>query len=215
MVELNRRTASATAQRFSSTLLWSDAEYAQLGIALATQSSMPLTVEQIASAALPAPVRRQLLALSAEAYGEELAHYFADIGPGIHLLGWHEDRLVSHAMWVPRTLYYGSDQQLNAAYVELVATRATDRRHGFATQVMRHLQRAIHTYDVGALAPSESGFYERLGWELWRGPLMVRTSSGVEATSDETVMVLRLPNTPHDLDLDGALMVDWRPGEVW
>jgi aminoglycoside 2'-N-acetyltransferase I len=176
---------------------------------------MPLAIEQIASAALPAPVRRQLYALCAEAYGEDLTHYFADIGLGIHLLGWHQDRLVSHAMWVSRTLYHGSDQRLNAAYVELVATRATDRRRGFATQLMRQLQRAIHTYDVGALAPSDPMFYERLGWELWRGPLMVRTSSGVEATSDETVMILRLPTAPRNLDLDGALTVDWRPGEVW
>ena len=43
----------------------------------------------------------------------------------------------------------------------------------------------------------------------------IRTAGGLEATPDETVMILRLPGTPTDLDLDAALSAEWRRGEPW
>jgi aminoglycoside 2'-N-acetyltransferase I len=69
--------------------------------------------------------------------------------------------------------------------------------------------------EIGALSPSAEAFYERLGWETWSGPLVVRTATGTEDTPDETVMILRLPQTPATLDVTAPLAVDWRPGEVW
>ena len=59
------------------------------------------------------------------------------------------------------------------------------------------------------------GFYERLGWELWHGPLFVRTEHSVERSpDDEEVMIYRLPSTP-ELDLSAPLSAEWREGEIW
>ena len=59
-------------------------------------------------------------------------------------------------------------------------------------------------------------FYGQLGWHVWRGPTGVRTDRGVVRIPDEDgfVMVRRTPATP-ELDLEGMLTCDWRPGDVW
>jgi GNAT superfamily N-acetyltransferase len=99
--------------------------------------------------------------------------------------------------------------------VEAVATRRQFQGLGFASQVLTHLAREIRGYELGALSPSDDRFYARLGWELWRGPLFIRTDGALDPTADESVMILRLADTPADLDLDEPLSAEWRPGEVW
>ncbi len=103
----------------------------------------------------------------------------------------------------------------DAAYGELVATRVSHQRQGHATALIRRLAAEIRRYEIGALSPSDPFFYERLGWERWRGALLVQSANGIEATPDAALMALRLPRTPPDLDLSASLAVDWRPGEVW
>jgi aminoglycoside 2'-N-acetyltransferase I len=118
-------------------------------------------------------------------------------------------------MWVTRTLYPAHGRSLRAAYVELVATATGAQRRGHATQLMQRLAHEIRAWDIGALSPALLPFYERLGWESWRGPPLVRRSHGVEPTPDDAVMILRLPSAPAWLNLDDSLSVDWRPGETW
>lgn len=176
---------------------------------------MALSIERVRTGSVAPRVLEQVLALCREAYGEDLSQYLADVGPGVHLIGWHGPALVSHLMWVDRALHVdGMQDPLRAAYVELVATRTRDLRHGYATKLMQRLTLEIQAYDVGALSPGETTLYQRLGWEKWRGPLSVRAGSDITPTPDEEVLVLLLPGSPA-LDLDRPLSVDWRPGEVW
>jgi len=175
---------------------------------------MSLSIERVRTGHLAPRTFEQVRALCDEAYEEDVARYFVDIGPGVHLLGWHGPALVSHLMWVDRVLHVEAREPLRSAYVELVATRKRDQRHRYATLLMERLALEIQAYDIGALSPSDTTLYQRLGWERWRGALSVRAASGVVATPDEEVMVLRLPGSPA-LDLDASLAVDWRPGEVW
>jgi aminoglycoside 2'-N-acetyltransferase I len=79
---------------------------------------------------------------------------------------------------------------------------------------MRHLAEQILDFDLGGLSPSDPGFYARMGWESWRGPLAIRSAEGLLATPGEDVMILRLPRTP-PLDLDSSLSAEWRSGELW
>jgi aminoglycoside 2'-N-acetyltransferase I len=59
------------------------------------------------------------------------------------------------------------------------------------------------------------GFYERLGWELWQGPLAGRGEDGLIPTPDQQgVMVLRLPRTP-PLRLDTRLTIEPQPERIW
>ena len=158
---------------------------------------------------------RGIAELCTEAYNEDFTSAFGLLGPGVHVIARAEGRMVSHAMWVVRELQAGPRPPFRTAYVEAVATRPLLQRRGFATQVLRRLAREIRDYDLGALSPSDDRYYARLGWESWRGPLSIRTGAGLEATPDESVMILRTDRTPADLDLDEPLSADWRVGELW
>ena len=175
---------------------------------------MSLSIERVRTGSLAPRLHEQVRALCDAAYGEDLGGYFAAIGPGVHLLGWHGPALVSHLMWVDRTLYVEGREPLRSAYVELVATRKSDQRRRFATRLMERFALEIQGYDIGALSPGETTLYQRLGWERWHGTLSVRTADGIVPTSGEELMVLRLPGSP-PIDLEAALSVDWRAGEIW
>jgi aminoglycoside 2'-N-acetyltransferase I len=176
---------------------------------------MKLSLEVKQTGSLLAAEAAEVRALCCEAYQENLSGLLADLGPGVHVLGRAEGALVTHAMWIPRPLRAGARPPLLSAYVEAVATRPAFQRRGLASAVMRRLAHEIGSHDLGALCPSDESFYARLGWERWRGPLFVERTGLLEPTPEETVMVLRLPRTPPDLDLDAPLSAQWRPGEVW
>jgi aminoglycoside 2'-N-acetyltransferase I len=174
-----------------------------------------LGVEIVKSTALPESSLEEIRDLCTEAYREDFSHAFERLGPGVHVIGRRGGRIVSHAMWVDRALQVGDGVRLRTAYVEAVATKPAFQRRGIGTALMRRLAREILDYDLGALSPSDERFYARLGWEAWRGPLFIRTASGLDATPDEGVMILRLEKTPAGLDLDSPLSGEWRPGEPW
>lgn len=193
-------------------------------------STPAITIERVATSDLRPRVLGALNDLWTEAYREDLSRYFEDIGHGVHLIGRRGTEVVSHAMWVERKLYPQGLPPLRSAYVELVATRVADQGKRFATAVMERLADEMRPFDIGALSPAVPRFYERLGWEMWRGPLFVRGAGDISPASernsppdaaqaretpDEFVMVLRTPNTPAALDLNAPLAVDWRRGEVW
>lgn len=167
------------------------------------------------SDALDAPTRDAVLGLCARAYGEPFEPVLEAIGPATHVLAFEGTVLVAHAAWVERWLQPGRGALLRAAYVEAVATEPAYGRRGLASLVLRELAGALDGFDIGALSPSEPGFYARLGWRSWRGPLLVRHLDGsLESVADEQAMVLSLARTPA-LDLDAPLSIEWRPGEIW
>lgn len=159
--------------------------------------------------------RSAVISLCTAAYEEDIAPYLRDIGDGIHLLGYEDAALVSHLMIVDRALQVDGAAILHAAYVELVATHPGVQGRGYASRLLLEIAGRLAHYDIAALSPSSEAFYARLGWESWRGPLSTRTAHGIELTPDESVMILRLPNTPAELNLDAPLSVEWRAGEVW
>jgi aminoglycoside 2'-N-acetyltransferase I len=135
---------------------------------------------------------------------------------GLHAWVSGDAGLISHGSVVPRTIECGG-HLLNAGYVEAVATLAERRREGHGSTVMARLNAAIEEhYDLGVLSTGTPAFYETLGWERWRGPTFVDTPGGRERTSDDDgdVMILRTSRSPH-LDLDRAIVCDWRAGDVW
>ena len=82
---------------------------------------------------------------------------------------------------------------------------------------MKHIGELIREhYTLGVLSTGTHAFYRTLGWENWRGPTFVDGPGGRERTPDDDgdVMILRTPRSPR-LDLDGEIVCDWRPGDVW
>jgi aminoglycoside 2'-N-acetyltransferase I len=135
---------------------------------------------------------------------------------GVHVWVAGPAGLISHGSVVERTLVCG-DQAVRVGYVEAVATAMPHRRQGHGSAVMRQIGELIQeTYQLGGLSTGAHGFYETLGWELWRGPTFVDAPTGRTRTptDDDSVMILRTPRAP-DLDLAGDLVCDWRAGDVW
>jgi aminoglycoside 2'-N-acetyltransferase I len=165
------------------------------------------------SSELLAKIKSMLEDAFAEPFVEDWDHALG----GMHFIVEDEDEPLSHASVVERALETGG-RRLRTGYVEAVATRPDMQGEGLGAQVMaaatEHIRR---DYELGALGTGSFDFYARLGWEVWRGPLFVRTESGPMRTPDEDgfVMVLRTPSTPRGLDLSAELSCDWRTGDVW
>jgi aminoglycoside 2'-N-acetyltransferase I len=144
---------------------------------------------------------------------EDMAHALG----GWHVLVEEDGRLVSHAAVVPRELEVAGSR-VRAGYVEGVGTDPALQGRGYGTQAMRAAGDHIRgTYGIGALSTGEHAFYERLGWEPWRGATFVRHPDGrLERTpeEDDGIMVLRVDGTVA-LDLTETIACEWRPGDVW
>jgi aminoglycoside 2'-N-acetyltransferase I len=135
---------------------------------------------------------------------------------GWHVVAGEGGAIVAHAAVVERVLVVGG-RPLRAGYVEAVATAPGRQGRGHGSAVMARVGDLLHAHaELGALATGRHGFYERLGWERWRGPTFVRREAGREPTpeDDDAVMVLRF-GTSRGLALDQPLTCDDRPGDPW
>ena len=124
--------------------------------------------------------------------------------------------LVAHAAVVPRRLEVG-DRAVEAGYVEAVATAPARQGEGLGTLAMVEVDRLLRRdHEMGALSTGASRFYERLGWERWRGPTFVRRGAEVVRTPDEDdgIMVLRFGPTA-TLDLTAPIACEARAGDDW
>lgn len=156
-----------------------------------------------------------IISLCSHAFEEDYTPYFNSFDDSIHILGYLEGELVSHALWITRWLQINQGLLLRAAYVEGVATVEKYRGLGFATTLMERLAKEIVNFEIAALSPAETTLYARLGWEYWQGPLFHRKSGVlIPDPPDESVMILHLPQTP-SLDLSLPISIEWREGEVW
>ena len=135
---------------------------------------------------------------------------------GAHFVLAIDGRIRGHAAVVQRELHVG-DRPLRTGYVEAVAVAPDYQRRGLGTTIMREAARHILAdYELGALGTGSHAFYQRLGWQTWRGRSFVRSSSGLTATPDDDgyIMVLLTTRTA-DLNLDAPISCDWRAGDVW
>jgi aminoglycoside 2'-N-acetyltransferase I len=135
---------------------------------------------------------------------------------GRHLTAVDDGAVISHVAIVPRILDVAG-VSVPTGYVEAVATAPARRGQGLATRLMEEAGRLIRgRYRLGALSTGMPGFYERLGWEVWRGPTFVQTPAGTVRSEDEDggVMVLRFP-TGAAVDLGRAIACQARHGDDW
>jgi aminoglycoside 2'-N-acetyltransferase I len=169
------------------------------------------------TAELDAATREAAQAMLAEAFeGDFAPEDWEHALGGMHALAWEDDELVGHASLIQRRLLHGG-RALRAGYVEGVGVRADRRGHGIGGALMEPLERLLRgAFDLGGLGATDAGarLYERRGWVRWRGPTSALTPSGIVRTADADGAVYVLPlGVP--LDIDAALVCDWRDGDVW
>lgn len=135
---------------------------------------------------------------------------------GWHFLAYLDNQLVSHALVTTRWLQPEGQPELKTAYIDAVATLPAVQGQGYASALLRQMAKAINgEYIIACLETERTTFYERLGWEVWRGPLAGRSKDGLIPTPDQTgIMILRLSQTP-PLDLDCELTIECQDGRIW
>lgn len=136
---------------------------------------------------------------------------------GTHFVAEVGGELVAHASVVERSIHVGG-RPLRTGYVEAVAVAPQAQGRGYGTAVMRVVTEHVRDrFELGVLGTGSHHFYERLGWQTWRGPASVRLPDGrIEATPDDDgyILILATPASP-PLNLDAAISCEWRPGDVW
>jgi aminoglycoside 2'-N-acetyltransferase I len=147
---------------------------------------------------------------------DEFRNLFTHIpSGGRHFLAYRGPELASHAVVTTRWVQPEGQRALKTAYVDAVSTLPMYQRRGYASAIMSRLGGEIGDYEIACLQTDRPGFYERLGWELWRGTLAGRRADRLIPTPQQRgVMVLRLPRTP-SLDLEMQLTIECQPGRIW
>ena len=155
--------------------------------------------------------------LCAAAFDEPWDGYWARIGPAVHVLVRDGAVLVAHACYVERDLVAGA-LDLRTAYVEAVAVDPQRQGSGLGSVAMRRLgELIVARYALGALATGSNAFYERLGWETWRGEIWLAQHGGRRRMPEQEgdLMILRTPMTPPTLDVAAPLLGWARAADPW
>ncbi len=177
-----------------------------------------ITVTSIRTEDLNAATRASIIQLCIAAHQEEdFKHLFSYVpSGGLHFLAYRDEQLVGHALVTTRWLQPEGQPVLKTAYVDAVATLPAYQGHGYGSALLRQLASEIDgVYVIACLETERAAFYERLGWEVWRGPLAGRSEGGLIPTPHQTgVMILRLAQTPA-LDLDQGLTIECQAGRIW
>jgi aminoglycoside 2'-N-acetyltransferase I len=171
----------------------------------------------VATAALPPTRLHEVRSLLDAAFDGDFSDddWYHTIG-GTHVMAVDEDRVVAHASVVARALDLGG-RVMRTGYVEGVAAAPGRRGEGLGSSVMGELSAIVRDrFELGALSTDRHTFYERLGWERWRGPTFVRRAGGLDRSEEEDdgVMVLRF-GASVDVDLAGPIICEERPGDDW
>lgn len=152
---------------------------------------------------------RAILAILTAAYGQQFdvfEEYYANYTHVLMVLG---ATLAAHVCWEQRTLALDGHPPLRIAYLESLATQPHLAGRGYGSAAMNIVAQQVQDCDLGVLSAETPMFHARLGWETWRGPILVRAESGLVASTDGPLMILRTPRTPAWLDLDAPILAPW------
>lgn len=166
---------------------------------------------------LDATTRVAIVELCTEAHGADFSRLFFYLpSDGLHLIAYRHDQIVSHAVVTTRWVQPERLPILRTAYVDAVATLPAYQRRGYGSAIMSELTTQLTEYDLACLETDQPAFYERLGWQRWRGPRAGRAPDGtLTPTPDQQhIMILRLSNTP-PLALDRLLTIETQTGRIW
>lgn len=135
---------------------------------------------------------------------------------GRHFILEVDGHIVTHASVVERVLRIG-DQATRTGYVEAVATAPGQDGRGFGSLVVEAVTAYVREgFELGCLGTGRIAFYQRLGWEPWRGRAFVLGPGGLVRTPEDEgyLLVLRTPTSPA-FDGTEPLSCEMRAGEPW
>ena len=165
---------------------------------------------------LDAIARATIVELCTAAHQADFSRLFYYLpADGLHFIAYFDEQIVSHAVVTTRWVQPERWPTLRTAYVDTVATLPAYQRRGYGSAVMRELTANISAYSIACLKTDRMDFFERLGWQRWRGPRAGRTGNELIPTPDQqNIMILRVAKTP-PLDLDRLLTIETQAGRTW
>jgi len=177
----------------------------------------PVVVQTIRTEDIGPDLRASVIRVCIAAHdNQDFENLFSYIpSGGRHFLAYSDDEVVAHAVVTTRWVQPDGQPELRTAYVDAVSTLPSCQGRGFGSAVMRRLGEQIDDYAIGCLQTERTTFYQRVGWELWRGPLAGRGEHDLIPTPDQKgVMVFRLPHTP-PVDVDGSMTIECQASRIW
>ena len=136
---------------------------------------------------------------------------------GTHAMIHDGEQVLAHASVVARTITVAT-RQVRVGYVEGVGVAPAIHGQGLGSAVIVAINGVIRDrFELGMLSTGEPQFYERLGWERWRGPTWTLHQDGRrERTADEDdgIMAYRTERSK-DLDASAAITCEHRAGDCW
>ena len=160
-----------------------------------------LQLEVVERSSLGAGGRREIVELCSDALSSDCRGLFGFLpDDSTHVRGLLNGRLVGHACWATRRLMSDGHDALTTAWIDTVVVAPDLQRRGVGTAVLRRIAEQTLGFELRALGTEQMSFFERLGWERWRG-----TTSDVLHDPLDTLMVLRSATTPADLDLGAPI----------
>lgn len=181
---------------------------------------MTLQIRSIRTGDLDDAGRAAVVALCIAAHGNpDFERLFTLLQPDhLHVMAFDGDALVGHAVIGTRWAQPEGHPQLRTAYIDAVSTSPEYQGTGVGSAVMREVARLADdkAYEIAGLETERQGFYARLGWEEWRGPLAGREPDGglVPTPDQRGVMILRVARTP-ELELDSLLTIERQSERIW
>jgi aminoglycoside 2'-N-acetyltransferase I len=176
-----------------------------------------LDLAVVESDALGDGVRDALRALWDRAFGDRFDDHDAEHAyGGVHVLGYLDGSVVTHASAVPRRIRLGSEWQ-TIGYVEAVATDPAHQGAGLgrATMLRLHEELAIRWPAAMLSTGQATGFYERLGWERWQGTSYTQTATGVVPDGEHGGLIVLRVQPSAEPDLTQDVTCEDRPGDAW
>ncbi|MBA3870683.1 MAG: GNAT family N-acetyltransferase [Anaerolineae bacterium] len=161
--------------------------------------------------------RKAVVDVCADAFKmPEFYDLFSFLKPdNLHVMAYRDAVLIGHTVVSTRWMQPEGLSILCSAYIDAVAVASAEQGKGIGKGLMQHVASVITDYEIAGLETGVPGFYESVGWELWRGSLAGRGDDGLIPTPEQTgVMILRLPKTPA-LNLDGLLTIEDQKARIW
>ncbi|MFC4783627.1 GNAT family N-acetyltransferase [Nocardioides sp. MAHUQ-72] len=172
----------------------------------------------LATDQVDAATRADLRRLWDRAFGDRFSEADADHAyGGVHVLAREGGCLVGHASAVPRRIRFGDGPWRTIGYVEAVATDPDHQGRDVGRGTMERLHEEIRARWPAAMLSTgrATGFYERLGWERWRGPSCTRNATGVVPDDEHGGLMVLRPDRSMVPDLTVAVTCEDRPGDAW
>lgn len=179
-------------------------------------------VQVLTTDEVPAALLAEIRALMDAAFGDDPEEAFTDDDWG-HTIGGrhvvvldHDGALLAHAAVVERTIWV-DDRPFRTGYLEGVATRPGREGEGHGSRAVGRANLLVHEdFELGVLGTGRHSFYERLGWNRWRGPSFVRGPDGPRRTEEDDDGLMVLPfGESQAVPLTATIACDARPGDDW